>query len=72
MSDEHNDKRYYSLRNFLELAANANPNILGMLFLPDDCVQLTTPYWRIIQENRSFFLSKKVCQTYCEYNSTMK
>ena len=67
VSDEHNDNRYYSLQNFLELASNANPNIMDMLYLPDDCVQFTTPYWQIIQKNRSRFLSKKVCQTYCEY-----
>lgn len=67
ISDARNDNRFYSLRNFLELAANANPNILDMLYLPDDCVQLTTPYWQTIRANRSIFLSKKVCQTYCEY-----
>ena len=65
--DVRNDNRFYSLRNFLELASNANPNIMDMLYLPDDCVQFTTPYWQIIQKNRSIFLSKKVCQTYCEY-----
>ncbi len=67
VSDAHNDNRFYSLRNFLELAANANPNILDMLFLPDDCILLTSPYWRMIQEKRSIFFTKKVCQTYCDY-----
>ena len=67
VSDERNDNRYYSLRNFLELAANANPNILDALYLPLDCVLSTSPYWGMIQENRSLFLSRKVCQTYCDY-----
>ncbi len=67
VSDERNDNRFYSLRNFLELAANANPNILDLLYLPDDCVLHTSPYWRMMQEERSLFLTKKVCQTYCEY-----
>ena len=29
ISDARNDNRLYSLRNFLELAANANPNIMN-------------------------------------------
>ena len=67
VSDERNDNRFYSLRNFLELAANANPNILDMLYLPDDCVLKTSPYWQMIQAKRNIFFTKKVCQTYCEY-----
>ncbi|MBR4222101.1 MAG: nucleotidyltransferase domain-containing protein [Victivallales bacterium] len=67
VSDEHNDNRFYSLRNFLELAANANPNILDMLYLPDDCVLKTSPYWQMLQAKRDIFCSQKVCQTYCEY-----
>ena len=67
ISDERNDNRFYSLRNFLELAANANPNILDALYLPQDCLLATSPYWEIIQSNRSIFLTKKICQTYCDY-----
>jgi hypothetical protein len=67
VSDERNDNRFYSLRNFLELAANANPNILDTLYLPEDCVLKNSPYWQRLKENRALFLSRKVCQTYCEY-----
>ncbi len=67
VSDENNDNRFYSLRNFLSLASEANPNILDMLFLPDDCVLFTSPYWQMISERRKLFLTRKVSQTYCEY-----
>ncbi len=67
VADPRNDNRYYSLRNFLALAASANPNILDALFLPPDCVLTATPAWKTIQENRSIFLSRKVCDTYCDY-----
>ena len=67
ISDERNDNRFYSLRNFLELAANANPNILDALYLPQDCILATSPYWEMIQSKRSIFLSRKVCQTYSDY-----
>ena len=67
IADERNDNRFYSLRNFLGLAANANPNILDALHLPQDCVLASTPYWEMVQAKRSMFLSRKVCQTYCDY-----
>ncbi len=66
VSDERNDNRFYSLRNFLELASNGNPNILDVLFLPEDCILTTSQYWRMLQNNRNFFLSRKVLQTYCD------
>jgi len=66
VSDERNDNRFYSLRNFLELASKGNPNILDVLFLPDDCMLTTSQYWRMLQNNRNFFLSQKALQTYCD------
>ena len=36
IADAGNDNRFYTLKNYLELAANANPNILDSLFLPPD------------------------------------
>ncbi len=67
VADERSDNRFYSLRNFLELAADANPNILDALYLPQDCVTVTSPYWEMLQKKRSIFLSRKVCRTYCDY-----
>ena len=37
-----NDIVYFSLKRFVELASKANPNILELLFSPDDCVLKTT------------------------------
>ncbi len=67
LADARNDNRFYSLRNFLELAANANPNILDAIFLPQDCVLHTSPYWATIYEHRGLFLSRKFYQTYVHY-----
>ena len=40
VSDEKGDVVFYTLRRFLELASTANPNIIELLFMPDD-VRLT-------------------------------
>lgn len=67
LSDERNDNRFYTLKNFMEMAANANPNIIDLLFIPDDCILNTTSYWVKVQEHRSLFISQLVSKSYCEY-----
>jgi len=67
VSDVRNDHRFYSLRNYCELGANANPNILDSLYLPDDCILNTSVYWKMLQEKRELFISKVAAKTYCEY-----
>ena len=67
VSDEGNDHRFYSLRNYCELGANANPNILDSLYLPDDCILNTSIYWKMLKEKRELFVSSVAAKTYCEY-----
>lgn len=67
ISDASNDNRFYSLKNYCELAARANPNLLDSLFLPPDCVLYATPYWEKLQRRRRLFLSRQAGRTYCEY-----
>ncbi len=67
IADAHNDNRFYSLRNYCELAACANPNILDSMFLPEDCVLTTSVYWDMLRRDRSLFVSRTAAKTYCEY-----
>jgi len=67
IADARNDNRFYALKNYLELAANANPNILDSLFLPEDCVLKTSAYWQLLQLQRKIFVSRQASKTYCEY-----
>ena len=67
LSDERCDNRFYTLKNFLELAAGANPNILDLLFIPGDCILRTTPYWGKIAVRRELFVSRQAAKSYCEY-----
>ncbi len=67
IADDGNDHRFYALKNYLELAANANPNILDSLFLPPDCVLRSTAYWQMLQAQRKIFVSRQASKSYCEY-----
>ncbi|MDR2115733.1 MAG: nucleotidyltransferase domain-containing protein [Planctomycetaceae bacterium] len=67
VSDSTNDTTYYTLYRFFQLAADANPNILEMLYMPQDCVLRTSPTWERVLENRQLFISKRVLFTYGGY-----
>jgi predicted nucleotidyltransferase len=67
VSDATNDTTYYTLKRFFQLAADANPNILELLFVPDDCVLKTSPVWEQVIAHRQSFISKRVLQTYGGY-----
>jgi len=57
----------YSIHKYVALAANANPNVLELLFLDDRDVLFTTPAWDRLREHRDLFLSKKCRHTYTGY-----
>lgn len=63
------DRTIFSLRKFLNLALDGNPNILELLFAPttgDTCIY-TTPVWEFIVEHREYFLSQKIRKTFMGY-----
>ena len=45
VSDDKNDTTYYEIGKFLELAAGANPNVVELLNMPEDCIQVKTNKW---------------------------
>jgi hypothetical protein len=67
ISDERNDITYFSLRRYIELASEANPNILELLYMPDDCIRKTTPAFEELKLNRGIFISRKCIQTHQAY-----
>jgi predicted nucleotidyltransferase len=57
----------FNITKFARLAADANPNILDILFAhPDDWLH-ASPYWREFHAHRHLFLSKKIRHTYTGY-----
>lgn len=64
---EEKDKTIYALDKFVKLCADANPNIIELLFIPDKSVISKSHYWEYLLDNKSFFLSKKVKYTFSGY-----
>jgi len=67
VSDEKNDICFYELRRFLNLCENNNPNILELLFAPEDCILKTSEEWEMIRSHRLEFLTKRCRYTFAGY-----
>lgn len=67
VADELNNEVYYTLRRFLELAATANPNIIELLFMPEDCVTRRTPCAERLLAARELFLSRRAYESHVAY-----
>jgi predicted nucleotidyltransferase len=67
VGDERGNTVYYSLRRVVELLAQANPNILELLFMPADCILRSSPEMQRLQSHRSVFVSKQCADTHAGY-----
>jgi len=65
---EEEDRTIYDLGKFMKLCADANPNILELLFCPEKNIIYKTSVWDKIIENKSLFLSKKIKHTFLGYS----
>lgn len=61
------DAVLYDIKKFFQLAANANPNIIEVLYTDPDSHVITHPSFRLVQDRRDLFLSKKVRHTFSGY-----
>lgn len=61
-----NDEELQELRKFMKLAAGSNPNIIEFLYV-EDLIDICTPEWEKVRENRHLFLSKKARYTFAGY-----
>lgn len=68
VSDEKNDTVYYELKRFMQLLAKNNPNILELLYSPDDCVRILHPLFKPVREHN--FLSRLCEHTFGGYAMT--
>jgi len=57
----------YDLLKFFKLCADCNPNIIEIVWTPDECIRFTTPLADQLRANRELFLSKKARYTFCGY-----
>jgi len=67
VADERGNTVFYSLRRVIELLSQANPNILELLFMPDDCVRRTSIEMQSLVEHRQMFISRQCADTHAGY-----
>ncbi|MDC8014575.1 nucleotidyltransferase domain-containing protein [Tahibacter soli] len=67
VADERNNVVYYSLRRTIELLAAANPNILELVYLPDDCVRVCTPQMHALIAARASFVTRECAASHVGY-----
>jgi len=67
VGDDRGNVVYYSLRRVIELLTTANPNILELLFMPDDCVRKNSPEMEMLIAHRHLFISKQCADTHAGY-----
>lgn len=61
------DRAIYSLAKFFKLCADANPNIIELLFAPAGTWIKFSPAWFRVLENKHLFISKKARWTFSGY-----
>lgn len=61
------DSSLYSIKKFIKLAAQANPNIIEMLYVDDKFIRHINEYGKLIRDNRHIFLSSKAKFKFSDY-----
>jgi predicted nucleotidyltransferase len=61
------DVQVYGINKFFKLCLDANPNIIELLFAPDEAILYESNIWRKILEAKDIFLSQKIIHTYAGY-----
>lgn len=67
ITDNKQDSKYYELRKFIQLAMENNPNILELLYMPDNCIKYRTKTMDLLINHRDLFISKKAFHTFSGY-----
>ena len=67
VGDVKHDITFYELKRFFELASGCNPNIMELLYMPDDCIMVMTPMMEKLIANRDMFLSQRAFYTFSGY-----
>lgn len=67
VADDTNDIVYYELRRFFSLLRGNNPNVLEILFAPEDCIKKDSEEWGMVKKNQSEFLTKKCRHSFAGY-----
>jgi len=61
------DVTIFNIIKFFNLIINCNPNIIDILYVPEECVLHCDNVGKIVRENRHIFLSKKAFHSFKGY-----
>lgn len=64
LSDERSDVVYYTLQRLMALIAQSNPNIIELLFTPDDCIKFKAPIIECLFQARQEFICIQLCDNF--------
>jgi hypothetical protein len=67
IADARNDIVYYSLRRIVELLSAANPNVLELLFMPEETVRWRSPEMDLLLAQRERFIARPCVQSHIGY-----
>ena len=67
INDGKGDIVYYSLRRTIELLSQANPSLLELLFMPDDCVRRSSASMQRLMAQRYLFVTRQCADTHINY-----
>jgi predicted nucleotidyltransferase len=67
IQDEKGDNVFYELRRYFNLILSSNPNLIEMLYAPEDCIRHKTDKYDKIVANRDLFISKKCYGSFSNY-----
>lgn len=62
------DEKYFHIKKFIRLCADNNPNILELLFCPQNCIEYVSPRFRLLILNHpEYFVNKKLIDRFIGY-----
>jgi predicted nucleotidyltransferase len=65
--DLQTDTVIYGIKKFARLLAQANPNIVELLGVEEDCIVIMTEQGKLLKKNVDLFLSKRVVNSFGNY-----
>ncbi len=67
------DEKYFHIKKFIKLCADNNPNILEMLFAPEDCIEYVDPDFKsLILDHPEMFVNSKLIDRFIGYSKSQE
>lgn len=61
------DVTFHEVQKFFRLLLSCNPDVISMVFAPDQCYLFKSSYWYNVTENREIFLSRRAYDSFIKY-----